>query len=81
MLIQMRKTMQHVLMQSSPRVLHSLIKHSMVCPLLAVRGWKQFETDVLQHEDSNDDKLRVLLCEGMLENFPQLAIGQVRAYR
>ena len=68
-------------MQRSPRVLHSMIQCSMVFPLLALRGWKQFEMDVLQHKDSNEDNVRHLLYEGVLESFPQLAIGQVRAYK
>ncbi len=49
----------------------------MVCPLLALRGWKQFEMDVLRHQETNEDRLRFLLLEGVLESFPQLAIGQV----
>ena len=68
-------------MQRSPRVLHSMIQYSMFFPLLALRGWKQFEMDVLQHKESDEDKLFALLYEGMLESFPQLAIGQVRAYQ
>ena len=72
--------MQHVLMQRFPRVLHSVVQKSLVCPLLALRGWRQFELDVLQYEKNGEDGLRVLLYEGVLESFPQLAIGQVRAY-
>ena len=53
----------------------------MACPLLVLRGWKQFEMDVLRYEESNEDNLRYLLYEGVLETFPQLAIGQVRAYQ
>ena len=55
----------------------------MFCPLLALRGWKQFETDVLRHNYTDEDNLRYmyLVYEGVLESFPQLAIGQVRAYR
>ena len=68
-------------MQRSPRVLHSMIKYSMVFPLLALRGWKQFEMDVARHKTSNEDSVRYLLYEGVLESFPQLAIGQVRAYK
>ena len=73
--------MQHVLMQRSPRVLHSSVKTSMVCPLLALRGWRQFKLDVLQHQATDGDQLRALLFEGVLESFPQFAIGQVRAYQ
>ena len=69
------------MMQRSPRVLHSVVMSSMVGPLLALRGWKQFEMDVLQYEKSNEDHLRNLLYEGVLEILPQLAIGQVRAYQ
>ncbi len=72
--------MQHVLMQRSPRVLHSMVASSMVCPLLALRDWKQLKL-VLQHEDSNEDSLGFFFLEGMLESLPQLAIGQVRAYQ
>ena len=73
--------MQHVLMQRSPRVLHSMVMFSLACPLLALRGWKQFQMDVLEHKDSSKDALRELLLEGVLESFPQLVIGQVRAYQ
>ncbi len=73
--------MQLVLMQRSPRVLHSVVLKSMVGPLLALRGWEQFKKDVLQHQESDQDGLQNLLYEGVLEAFPQLAIGQVRAYR
>ena len=73
--------MQHVLMQRSPRVLHSVVRLSMVSPLLALRGWKQFEMDVLQYEETDENLLCALLYEGVLETFPQLAIGQVRAYQ
>ena len=68
-------------MQRSPRVLHSMIQKSMFCPLLALRGWKQFEMDVARHKYSGKETLRYLLYEGVLESFPQLAIGQVRAYQ
>jgi hypothetical protein len=77
----MRKTMQHVLMLRSPCVLHSVVQFSMACPLLALRGWKQFQMDVLQHDETDQDRLRELVCEGILESFPQLAIGQVSAAR
>ena len=68
-------------MQRSPRVLHSVITYSMFFPLLALRGWKQFEMDVVKHQETDEDKVRVLLYEGVTESFPQLAIGQVRTYR
>ncbi len=73
----MQKTRNNVLMQRPPRVLHSVVQLSMACPLLALRGWKQFQIDVLQHDETDQDRLRELLLEGCLEGFPQLYIGQV----
>ncbi len=51
----------------------------MACCFLAACGWEQFKTDVLLHEDTDQDALFLFFCEGVLENFPQLAIGQVSA--
>ena len=50
-------------MQRSPRVLHSVVGFSMACPLLALRGWKQFQTDVLQHDETDQDRLREFFYE------------------
>jgi hypothetical protein len=66
----MRKTMQHVLTQRSPRVLHRMVHYSMVGPLLALRGWEQFKLDVVNHPESDEDLLRVFLYEG---SFPPLS--------
>ena len=62
-------------------MLHSVIMASMFCPLLALRGWRQYKMDMLQHEFNDKDYLRYFLYEGVLESFPQFAIGQVRAYQ
>ena len=75
----LQKTRQHVLMQRSPRVLPRVCKNSLLCPLLAARGWEQFKTDVINHKPSDLDYVRSLFREGVLESFPQLAIGQVSA--
>ncbi len=64
-----------------PLCVDSVVKYSMACPLLALRGWKQFETNVLRLDDTDEERLRVLFIEGFLESFPQLVLGQVRAYR
>jgi hypothetical protein len=57
----------------------SLCSCSLACPLLAVRGWEQFKTDVVQHELTDQDKMGEFVLEGVLESFPQIIIGQVRA--
>ena len=53
----------------------------MLCPMLAARGWKQYKEDVLMHVKTDKDKLWELMHEGLMENFHQLVIGQVRACR
>ena len=51
----MQKLRKHVLMHRSLRVLPRVCNTSMVCPLLAARGWRQFKNDVLMHEDTDQD--------------------------
>jgi hypothetical protein len=61
-------------------VLPSFCSTSIAVPLLAAKGLEQL-TDVLKHKPTDQDALWEFLVEGILENFPQLAIGQVRARR
>jgi hypothetical protein len=59
----------------------SFCNTSLAVLLLAARGWEQFKTDVLEHVQTDQDEQWEFLVEGILESFPQLAIGQVRACR
>ena len=75
----MQNTRQYVLMQRFPRVLPSLCSTSMLCPLLVVRGWKNFQDELILHEKTDKEQLLTFLIETCLENIPQLAIQQVNA--
>ena len=55
------------------------VKTSLMSPLLATRGWNQFNNDVLLGKMTDQTMLWEFVVEGLLENFPQLIIQQVKA--